>query len=319
MCFVVQQQLSLKKSITDGNLFSGPLTINWEERVPIPVYCTDHLAVWLNGLVYVGGGFETRMTASHRIDVYDPVKNVWAFPSISTPCCYFAMAALNNQLLIAGGRNKSREKTNQILTLDGDQLITYTWMITARSHATAVGYQGMLIITGGEGDKGQILPSTELFNSYTQNWYVCSDLPQPHYWLRPVVVDNTLYLLGGTDKNYYPSPTVFATPLNTLSGHQLKWYTLGNTPWHYSTPVSINNKHLLIVGGYKVTHNVYIHTSDIYKLNKINHSWEAIGYIPSARTSSAAVSTPDDRMIIIGGRNRGQFTNTVWIGSCESQ
>ena len=285
----------------------------------MPVYCTDHLAVWLNGLVYVGGGFETGMTASNRIDIYDPIKNVWAFHPISTPCCYFSMTTLNNMLLIAGGRNKSGEKTNQILTLDGDQLRNYIWMITARSHATAAGHQGMLIITGGKGDKGQILSSTELFNSYTQQWYACSDLPRPHYWLRSVIVDNILYLLGGADRDYYPSPIVFAAPLDTLPGHQLKWYTLRNTPWHCSTPVGINDTHLLIVGGYKVTQNVYTHTSDVYQLNKFDHSWEAIGHIPSARSSSAAVSTSDDRMIVIGGRNRGQFTNNVWIGSCGSQ
>ena len=274
--------------------------------------------MWLNGLVYVGGGFETEEAVSHRIDVYNPVSNVWTFPPISTPCCFFTMATLNNKLLIAGGRNRNGDKTDEILILDGDQLKNYTKMIRPRSHATAAGHQGMLIITGGEGDIGQILSSTELFNSYSRQWYACSDLPRPHYWLRSVIVDNVLYLIGGTDRNYYPSPAVFAAPLDTLSRHQLKWYILQDTPWHCSTPLNINNTNLLIVGGYKIIENVFMHTSDIYKLNKFSHSWEAIGNIPSARNSSAAISTADNRMIIIGGRNRGQFTNSVWIGSCES-
>ena len=133
-----------------------------------------------------------------------------------------------------------------------------------------------------------------------------------------MIVDNVLYLIGGTDKNYYPSPAVFAAPLDTLSRHQLKWYILQDTPWHCSTPLSINNTNLLIVGGYKIIDNLFMHTSYVYKLNKFSHSWEAIGNIPSARNSSAAISIADNRMIIIGGRNRGQFTNSVWIGSCES-
>ena len=66
--------------------------------------------------------------------------------------------------------------------------------------------------------------------------------------------------------------------------------------------------------------NKYTHTSDVYKLNKVSHSWEAIGHIPSARSSSAAVSTADNRVIVIGGWNdKGEYTNTVWIGSCEPQ
>ena len=49
--------------------------------------------------------------------------------------------------------------------MDAGQLKNYTKMITARSLATAIGHQGMLIITGGMDDKGKILSSTELFDS----------------------------------------------------------------------------------------------------------------------------------------------------------
>ena len=67
--------------------------------------------------------------------------------------------------------------------------------------------------------------------------------------------------------------------------------------------------HLLIVGGFKSKR----YSSDVHKLNKV---WEAIGHIPSARQSSAAVSTADNRVIVIGGRNdKREFTNTIWIGS----
>ena len=64
----------------------------------------------------------------------------------------------------------------------------------------------------------------------------------------------------------------------------------------------------------------YTPTSDVYKLNKVSHSWEAIGHIPSARDSSAAVSTADNRVIVIGGMgDKGEYTNAVWIGSCDPQ
>ena len=63
----------------------------------------------------------------------------------------------------------------------------------------------------------------------------------------------------------------------------------------------------------------------LYHINKQHtcmpaHSWEAIGHIPSGRDGSAAVSTVDNRIIVIGGWNdRNGVTNTVWIGSCEPQ
>ena len=277
----------------------------------------SHTAVWLNGLVYVGGGLETGGQRSHIINCYDPVNNSWS-SAINTPYSWFAMTILNNILLIAGGRqDKSDKRTNQILTMAAGQLKNYTKMITARSHATAIGHQGMLIITGGEDDKNKRLSSTELFDSSSGHWYVTNDLPQPHCYLQSVIVDNILYLLGGIMKDG-TSPAVFTAPLGTLSTHQLKWNTLQDTPWCRSAPVSVYGTHLLIVGGSKKIRNKFTRTSDVYKLNKF--SWEAIGHIPSARNASAAVSIADNRVIVIGGlSDKGGFTNTVWIGSCDPQ
>ena len=263
----------------------------------------------------MGGGRETGYKASYIINCYDPVNNSWS-SSINSPYSHFAMTTLNNKLVTAGGEDRSGKRTNQILIMDTGQLKNYTKMITARSSVTAAGHQGMLIITGGKDDEGKMLSSTELFDSKIGQWYKCSDIPQPHHSLKLVIVDNILYLLGGVNKDGRDSPAVFTAPLDTLSTHQLNWNTHQDTPWCDSAPVSVNGTHLLIVGGYKD----FTNTSDIYKLNKVSHSWEAIGHIPSAKRSSAAVITADNRVIVIGGMNdKYKTTNTVWIGSCEPQ
>ena len=290
------------------------MNIKWEEAAPAPVSCADHTAVWLNGMVYVGGGHEAGV-GLYTINCYDPVKNSWSSP-INTPYCYFAMTKLNNKLLIAGGEGKSYKVTNQILTMDNGQLKNYTKMTTARSTATAVGYQGMLIIIGGVDYKGKTLSSTELFDSINGKWYTCSDLPQPHWCLQSAIVDNTLYLLGGVNIDGNASPAVFTAPLDNLSRHQLKWNTHQDTPWCVSAPVNVNGTQLLIVGGAKGS----TCTSDVHKLNKVSHTWEAIAYITPTRHATAAVSIADNRVIVIGGYNdKGKSTNTVWIGSCEPQ
>ena len=170
------QQL-LKEFTTPGDLFSAPVNIKWKEGATAPVGRYGHTAVYLNGLVYVGGGYESG--SSYTINCYDPVNNSWS-SSISMPYCFFTMTTLNNKLVTAGGKNRSGDRTNQILTMDAGLLKNYTNMITARSHATAAGYQGMLIIIGGKDDKGKIFSSTELFDSNHGQWYKCSDLPQPH-------------------------------------------------------------------------------------------------------------------------------------------
>ena len=226
------------------------------------------------------------------------------------------MTTLYNKLVIAGGENRSGKRTNQILIMDAGQFKNYNNMITARSYATAAGHQGMLIITGGQDDKGKISSTTELFDSNNGQWYKSSDLPQPHSRLKSVIIDNILYRVGGGNKDGTLSKAVFTAPLDTLSTHQLKWNAHQDTPWSLSAPVSVNGTHLLIVGGSEGSR----YASNIHMLNNVSHSWEAIGHIPSARSTSAAVSTADNRVIVIGGwSDKNKVTNTVWIGSCEPQ
>ena len=100
----------------------------------------------------------------------------------------------------------------------------------------------------------------------------------------------------------------------------MRWYTHQDTPWCSSTTVSVHDTYLLI-RGFKIKDDEYTQTSNVYKLNKASHSWKAIGHIISlTRSTLAAVSTADSRVIVIAGKNdEGQHTNTVRIGSCDPQ
>jgi len=278
----------------------------------VPAKGVSHTAVLHKGKVYKGGGNEPGFTASHRIDVYTLSNNSWSPSPINSPYNQIAMTTLGNQLITVGGKNKSYIVTNKILSLDGNQLKEYTRMITPRCFASAAGYRGTLIIAGGKTDWRIRLATTELFDSVTQQWYNASNLPSPHYGGQPVIVDNVVYLLGGSQF----STKVFSAPLDYLTTHKLKWGTQQNTPWYYTTPVSIQSKHLLTIGGYRDG----VYTRDIYIFNKVSNSWEVVGQIPSARSGPAVVSVANNKIVIVGGNNdKLQKTNTVWIGSCESQ
>jgi len=285
------------------------VNITWLEGAPAPVKDAHHNAVLHDGKVYIGGGFGSYYT----INIYTPANNSWSPSPINNPYKYFAMTTLNNHLITAGGmRNKV---TNKIFLLDGDQLKECNRMITPRRLATAAGYQGKLIIAGGRDDQNETLVTTELFKSATGQWYSVNDLPLPHYELKSVIVNNVLYLLGGADSSSLYSHKVFTASLDTLSNNQLKWGTQLDTPSTKSAPVSIQGRHLLIVGGFEndVTRNIYV-------FNKVSHRWQVIGQIPSARRESAVVSIANNKIVVIGGvDDKRQYANTVWIGSCEPQ
>ncbi|XP_065916810.1 serine/threonine-protein kinase WNK-like isoform X2 [Dysidea avara] len=300
------------------DLFSGAVKITWQEGDPAPVCHANHTAVFCDGKVYIGGGYEGSKkavfgTGFYRIDVYNLGNNSWSPSPISTPFCDFAMTTLNNQLITAGGKDSSGKVTNKTLLMDDSQLKQYTRMITPRYYGTAAGHQGTLIVAGGKDDKYRTLATTELFDSITGQCYTTSNLPLPHYLLHSVIADNILYLVGGHDQDGSSSPTVFTAPLDTLPSHQLRWVSQHNTPCSSSAPVSIQGRHVLTIGGMR--------TNNVYRFNKVSRSWGVIEHMPSPRSRPAAASVTDNKIVVVGGYSIGQkqYTNTVWIGLCEPQ
>ena len=199
--------------------------------------------------------------------------------------------------------------------LDTGCLEKYTKMTRPRSHTTVIGYQKMIIIVGGEASMYETLSSTELYDCTTRQWYTCDNLPQPHCWLQSAIVDDILYLCGGISQDNEYSSSVFSAKLNSLSKHQLNWNVLQCTPWCSSVPISLWGMYLLMLGGCEKAGNRILCTSDVYIFNNASGSWEARGYIPSARGAPSAVNVSNNTVVVIGGANdKNQETNTVWIG-----
>ena len=308
------------------DIFSNPVKVKWEELAPLPVGRVSSTAVLLHGSVYVGSGYEGRSVnefqTSYRLDVCNLSTNQWSPSPITTPYCAYAMTVLDGKLVTAGGVVSKDEVTNKILVLDAGQLKDYGEMPTARSCATAVGYHSILIIVGGKAKvngKWTVISTVELMDTTNGHWYTCDDLPTPHYELQPAVVNNTLYLLGGGNSSRQPSLKVFSTPLEMLSTHQLKWQSLTDTPWIFSTPFGISNKFFLAVGG-RHPSDVTIQSSEIHALSPSTGLWELIANIPVPTSGPAVVGVDDNKIIVLGGSvgfKQRLFSTNVWISTFE--
>ena len=301
--------------------------IKWRDGAPAPVKLVSYSALYLNGLVYVAG-HGTKIHTAYRIYIFNPVKDSWV--SIKTPCCSFDMVTMHDKLITIGGTSRVKwfrriKSTNKVLVLNES---SYQWqdfsqMNTPRSGATAVSHQNMLIVTGGVCYQiSKILCSTEVLDTTTGQWFFCGDLPQPHLCLQSVVVDNTLYLLGGVNQDG-SSPHVFTAPLDSLScDHQLNWRPITDTIWCFSSVVNVRDQ-ILVIGGRRNKIDP-LHTSNIYRLNKVTGAWEVTSQLPNVRGAPAAVTVSNDTIVIIGGTKmrhgkplRADLTNTVWIGTVE--
>ena len=187
-------------------------TVKWKELAPLPVCGAAHTAVLLGGKVYVGGGSEGAdddKEDSYRLDVYNLTTNQWSPSPITTPYCAFAMTVLDDKLVTAGGL-QDYEIVKKVLVLNAGQWEDYSEMPTARYRATAVGHHSMLIVVGGVStveDEWTTLSTTELLDTTDGRWYACNDqLPSPHAALTAAVMNDKLYLLGGVDEGFQPSP-----------------------------------------------------------------------------------------------------------------
>lgn len=290
-----------------NELFSESMNIKWIEGAHAPIKCGYHSAVLYEGKVYIGGGYDNKIgellgASSFRVDTYDPVDNSWSPFPIKTPYCHFSMTLLNNRLILVGGRDKGYKVTNKIFSLRGSQLKEYTKMTTPRYSAAAAGHQAMLIIAGGKVDKHIRLATTELFDSVYGQWFTTDNLPQLYAEQQPIIINNTLYLVGGSSQDCEVSSEVLYASLDTLSSHSLKWSHHKDLPWRCSTPVSLQNRHLVTVGG---CIKGGIGKNEIYILNMITQKWKLIGQIPSAREAPSLVSIDDSKkIIVIGGFNK---------------
>ena len=301
------------------DIFTKP--VKREELATLPVGRSTHTAVLLHGNIYVGGGYEDKSSdvyqKSYRLDVYNLTTNQWSSSPITTPYRSFAMTVLNDKLVIAGGTTKNADVVKKVLVLNAGQWKDYSEMPTARFCATAVGYHSMLIVAGGcramivEG-KFTRVSTTELLDTSNGCWYTCSNLPSPHQQMKAVIMNDKLYLLGGVDKSFQPSPQVFVASLDNLSTHQLNWQSAPNTPWCASTPVVLYNKFLLTVGGKQRSR-----TFEVNVFNSSTGRWKHLTNIPAARSAPAVVGVADNIIVIGGVTSDDKSSKTVWIGMFE--
>ena len=140
-------------------------------------------ALFFNGLVYIGSGETPGYFLSSSINVYDPNNDKWS-KSLEVNRYRFTLAVLNKLIIFGGGSDDDVgfKTIDTIAELDNDRFINTIMMKTGRAYATAVGHNGMLIVTGGRvqnGNRNSAISSTELYDTSTKKWYACDDLPKP--------------------------------------------------------------------------------------------------------------------------------------------
>src|SRR6476661_300236 len=121
-----------------------PSTSTWSSRAALPVARTHPAVQWLNGKLYVAGGYTGSFTPTTRLDIYDPVADTWstgaAMPTAVGDC---ASGVYKDSLLyLVGGYTGSADVT----TVQVYNPTTNTWTTgTAFAGTASAGLRGSIV------------------------------------------------------------------------------------------------------------------------------------------------------------------------------
>ncbi len=273
-------------------------------------------AVVLNGKVYVGGGETDRAEDRFIIQVYDTERDDWSqLPEC--PVRWFAMAVVNQQLVLVGGRSHACRAQSTILVWDSPSqqwTSPYPNMPTARSSPATVGYQHFLVVASAVSGQS-FLTTVEILDTSAKQWYTAAPLPVRCFGFTLAVVGDTIYFLGG-------SASLFSTSLPVLVSHAIltpqappPTWEVTNAELELSTAVSLHNS-LLAVGG-RDDRGRYSSTVRLY--NPCTNGWTKVGDVPAALSQCSCAVLSSGELVVLGGSWGGgyKWSSKVYIAQAN--
>ena len=308
----------------------------------LPVAMSDHHIVRIGSTVYCGGGFSQGSIDNDRLVFqYNPKQDTWSQLPIC-PTRYFGLTQLDGKLVTVGGERHDQTDIpiNDVYVFQESE----TWensiippLPTARFYPTAVNYKSTLIVSGGITDWKTHTRTTavEVFQTKTFQWHHTEPLPVAHSSMSCVIVDDTCFLIGGTDSDGYASRQPYCTSVSNLISRALPpdhpetsstpqaspspptWQVLPECPLYYFTAAELGGC-LLAIGGMDGSNSS---SSAVHMYSPSTNSWVRIssGDLPVPRSFAAATQLEGGEVIFVGGdiKLSSPPTKTVFIVSTE--
>ena len=288
-------------------------------------------AVAINGKVYIGGRVASlSYNADRSVMVYDCQVGEWS-TLLPYECIYFAMAAVNDQIVLIGGYdvvNSDGGIAAQVVMWDGEWTKPFAPMPTARCSPSAITYVKWLVVVGGRlEDVDTKLSNVEILDTTLNQWYHCTPLPQPCSSISlTATVGNMCYALGGFTTDHEGSRKAFGVCLDELISLAISkstsehthtkatpspWKSLPDTPLIFSSAVCLDGA-LFALGGLESWQSMP--SACIYLYEPTTTSWVRLHQVlPHGRERAACVAYTDRKILIAGGGTSSKAVNTAEI------
>ena len=266
-------------------------------------------SVVVEGTVYVGGGSAGYGSDNNYIVMtYDISTGKWAtLPPYKA--CDFAMTAINNQLVLVGGREHDSGLSKVVGVWDADNkqwTHPYPEMHTARDWCSAVVHNEWLVVAGGRSASG--LSSVEVMNTNSKQWYAGPPTPIPWSSMKTATVGDECYFMGGYNATWPPTNTVYSvslsaltTGLNSSTRKGQIWKEISELQATCSTPLSISGS-LLAVGGMDKDGKAAIH---LYQPD--TGEWVKVWDLPTPRYNCTCAMITDRELLVAGGYDQDEY------------
>ena len=261
-------------------------------------------SVVIGGKMYIGGG---RAEGGQYKILIEPSLQGEA----ETPVMGFSMAAINDQLIICGGRRREGSITNQLWLLE---IVTNTWtqpfpeMPTARWFSSAVGYKKWILVVDGDGEK-----CIEVLDTISKRWYIASKLPSNAFRPSLTVLQDALYIVWGKTAVSVSIPMLLSDAISQSQARDpsdeaspITWHMLPNTLTDGPTITSFHS-YLLTIGAGKTS------SSTVAMYLPHTHQWLPVAQLIAPRCGCTCVALPETKeLMIIGGDDEmGKYVKTI--------
>ena len=269
----------------------------------MPFAMSDYLqSVVVQGIVYVGGGYSSSAeNVLHVVMAYDITSGKWTtLPPYRTR--YFAMTAINNQLVLVGGKDHGGGASEMLGVwgaVNKQWTHPYPEMHTARSHCSAVVYNEWLVVAGGMAGR-KSLSSVEVMNTDTKQWFTGPPTPLPWQRMKTATVGDVCYFMGGYTTSYNKTNMVYSVSLSALTSTSERqiWKEISGLQTTFSSPLSISGS-LLAVGGIDKKNNL---VTAIHLYQPGTGEWVKIRDLPApARFNCTCAMITESEILVAGG------------------
>jgi uncharacterized protein (TIGR03437 family) len=249
----------------------------WGDRAPLLEANSEMSVAYLNGKVYVLGGYPASRVTVRTVQVYDIATDTWRLTTqLPVGVNHSMPAVVGGKIYLIGGQTDANAAyVNVVQEYDP---ATETWrmrapMPTARGGGAATVLDGKIYVAGARPPRGA---DFAVYDPAKDEWATLPDLPTQRNHLGTVTVGGKIYVVGGR----------FEGGFTSTQSDAIEFYDPRTSTWAAGAPMPKPRGGINVAEAYGCIHvfggefATGVHAEhDMY--NPVTNQWSHVGHLPT--------------------------------------